>query len=124
MKQILYVDDEMINLKLFEANFKRKLSVFTAGDGYSGLKVIDENPCIQIVISDMKMPNMNGMQFIKKSKEKYPNKKYFILTSFDLTSEIQDALNSGLIAKYFRKPFNIKEINLAINAALADLDSQ
>jgi len=76
------------------------------------------NPEISVVVSDMKMPEMNGIQFIARAKKDYANIKYFILSGYELTDEIVDALNNKLILKYFKKPFNMKEIEENINNAL------
>lgn len=108
--KILYVDDEPINLKLFELNFSEKFEIYTKLNAREGLKVLEKNSDVDFIISDMKMPEMNGIQFIKKAHEKFPEKNYFILTGFDITNEIIDALNSKLILKYFQKPFDKKEI--------------
>ena len=116
--KILYVDDEPVNLMLFEINFSKDYIILTAENGFSGLEKLDTNPETLIIISDMKMPNMNGIEFIKKAKEKYPDKKFYILTGYEITNEIQDALESGLILKYFNKPFNIKEIDSEIKNAI------
>jgi response regulator RpfG family c-di-GMP phosphodiesterase len=115
---ILYVDDEPINLFLFSQIFEKKYSVFTAESGYTGLNVIEKNPNIDVVISDMKMPGMNGIEFIQKAKELYSNIHYYILTSYDITPEIDNALKSGLIDKYFQKPFNLQEIESTISEKL------
>jgi two-component system, response regulator, stage 0 sporulation protein F len=64
------------------------------------------------------MPEMNGIQFIKRAKTDYQHIKYFILSGYELTKEIVDALNNHLIFKYFRKPFNPKEIEEAIKKVL------
>jgi len=112
--KILYVDDEEINLLLFEINFQKKYQVITALDGLKGLEILEANPEILIVISDMRMPKLNGIEFIKLAKEKHPDKHYYILTGFEITEEIQSALKSGLILKYFQKPFNMKEIDCAL----------
>ncbi len=109
-KRVLYVDDEQINLLLFEANLKDKFEIITAESGNDALKVIIENKNIDVVISDMKMPFMNGVEFIKKAKLELPNAQYYILTGYGMTDEIKDALDSGLILKKFDKPFNIIEI--------------
>ncbi len=119
--KILYVDDETINLQLFKINFSDKYEVLTVESGKEGLDILEKNPETTIIISDMKMPNMNGIEFIKEAKRKYPEKKYFILTGFEITAEIQDALNSKLILKYFRKPFNINEIEKTILKAIGQL---
>ena len=112
------MDDEKVNFQLFELNFNRKYDLITAGSGISAIIVLAEHLDTQIVISDMKMPIMTGGEFIKKAKVKYPGIKYFILTGNDITDEIQEALDSKLILKYFRKPFEIKEIDNAIMTAL------
>jgi len=112
---ILYVDDEPINLMLFEQLFKRKHSVLTADSGFSGLEVLQNNPEIDVIISDMKMPGMNGIEFIRQAKIFFPKKLFYILTGYEITPEIQQALETGLISKYFQKPFNMSEIELAIS---------
>lgn len=117
-RTLLYVDDEPINLKLFSINFQNKYHVLTAGSGFEGLTILKSAPETQVVISDMKMPGMNGIEFIRKAKKEFPHMSYFILTGFDITEEIADALNENIICKYFRKPFNIKEIELSFEEAL------
>jgi DNA-binding NtrC family response regulator len=99
-------------------NFKNRYNVLTAGSGFEGLIILKSAPETRVVISDMKMPGMNGIQFIRKARTEYPHIAYFILTGFDITEEIADALNEKLIYKYFRKPFNLKEIELSIEEAL------
>ena len=113
-KTLLYVDDEPINLKLFALNFKNKFNVLTAESGAEGYELLKSNPHTAVVISDMKMPGMNGIEFIKLAKKDFPDISYFILTGFDITEEIADALNERLIHKYFRKPFNMKDIESTI----------
>ena len=115
--KILYVDDELINLQLFKINFRKKYDVLTAIDAKEGLKILEDDHEVLVVVSDMKMPHMNGLEFIKIAKEKCPNIKFYILTGFEITDEIQEALDSGLIIKYFRKPFNINEIDKSIREA-------
>ncbi len=119
MITLLYVDDEAINLKLFELNFKSRFRVVTALSGDEGLTILRNDSSISVVISDMRMPKMNGLEFITRAKEEFPNIVYFILTGFDITEEINEALGQKLIDKYFRKPFNFKEIEGAITTALS-----
>jgi response regulator RpfG family c-di-GMP phosphodiesterase len=111
---VLYVDDEPINLKLFELNFKNTFSVTTALSGFEGLEILKSNPDISVVVSDMRMPKMDGLEFISKAKVDFPHIVFFILTGFEITDEISQALNSNLINKYFRKPFNFREIESSI----------
>lgn len=115
--KVLYVDDEPINLQLFKINFTEKFDVYIATDGFEGLEILDKELGIMVIICDMKMPEMDGIEFVKQAKEIFPDKKYYILTGYEITSEIQEALDTGLILKYFSKPFNIKEIEHSIDEA-------
>ncbi len=118
---LLYVDDEMLNLILFELNFKKMYRVITADSGSSGLEKLNQHNDIIVVISDMKMPGMNGIEFIKEARKHYKHVLYFILTGFDLTDEITTALNQGLIQHYFKKPLSVNLIHDTIQSELSKL---
>lgn len=115
---LLYVDDEFINLQLFGLNLRRNYTILTADSGAKALEILKNNPEIDIIVSDMKMPQMNGLEFIKTAKEKYSKIKCFILTGYDVTNEIQNAIKAGIILKYFRKPINIPEIVESIDKTI------
>jgi YesN/AraC family two-component response regulator len=66
----------------------------------------------------MKMPGMNGIEFIRMAKKEFPEIHYYILTGYDISDEISKALQEGLIDKYFRKPFNMREIDFSIREAM------
>lgn len=108
--KLLYVDDEPINLQLLQISIKKHFDVVIANSGKEGLEILDEMQDIPIVVSDMKMPQMDGLEFISKAKEKYPSIQYYILTGYDTTKEISEALRDGLIIKKFKKPFNAKAL--------------
>jgi two-component system, response regulator, stage 0 sporulation protein F len=116
--KILYVDDEPINLMLFERIFGKKYNIMTAESGLSGMKILSENLDIRIVISDMRMPLMDGLEFTKKAKENFPGIIFFILTGFGITEPIMEALDINLIDRYFQKPYQMEEINNAIKTAI------
>jgi two-component system response regulator (stage 0 sporulation protein F) len=118
MKTILYVDDEAINLKMFNIIFKDKFNMITAESGDEALEKLKHHPETSVVISDMRMSGMNGLEFIKIAKRDFPDIAFFILTGFDITDEITKAVKEGLVFKYFGKPFNIKEIETSINEVL------
>jgi two-component system response regulator (stage 0 sporulation protein F) len=115
---LLYVDDELINTQLFALNFEKYYNVLTVKSGVSGLQILRENPKISVVISDMKMPGMDGLEFITLAKKDFPNVIFFILTGYEINEEIEDALKNNLINRYFRKPFDIEEIESSVNEAL------
>jgi len=110
LKKILYIDDEPTNLLLFKINFENKFTVVTGLSGFEGLNLLEKNQDITVVISDMKMPLMNGIEFIQKARILRPAISYYILTGFEITRDIEIALKEGLICEYLQKPFNINEI--------------
>ena len=118
---VLFVDDEPMNLMLFEANFKDHYNVFTALDGESGLNILSKNKDIRLIFSDMKMPNMNGIEFIDRAKHVSPHSHYYIMTGFEVTAEIQEAIDNETVIKYFKKPLNYKAISDEIETVLSKL---
>jgi len=117
--KILYVDDEPINLEVFHMLFMKKFNVLIAKSGREGLNLIKQENDINLVISDMKMPVMNGLEFINLARAQDPNVIFYILTGFDITEEIERALQQNIIAKYFCKPFDADEIERAIKNSLS-----
>lgn len=119
---ILYVDDEKDNLFVFKANFNRKFEVITTLSPIDALNELDlHHDDIIVVISDMRMPVMNGVEFIKKAKEKYQNIFYYILTGYGHNNEIEAAIEDQIIEDYFTKPFDALEIEKAILDATSHL---
>ncbi len=111
---LLYVDDESINLMLFDKLFSNNYNVITAESGIKALELMQKHPEIQLIFSDMKMPEMSGIEFIKQAKQQFKNKSYFIISGYEINDEIDAALNSGLISNYFKKPFNMDQLNQTI----------
>lgn len=111
---ILYVDDEPMNLKVFEMSFRRKFRILTANSSMEALEILASNRDVSAVISDMRMPEMTGLHFISIAKEHFFDINYYILTGYAVTPEISDAINSKLIKQYFRKPLNVGEIEREI----------
>lgn len=119
---LLYVDDEEINLFLFEKNLQSHFNIIKANSGSEGLKKLEQYAeSIIVVVSDMRMPLMNGLEFISIAKEKYKNIAYFILTGFDYSEDIETALKKNLIHKYFTKPLDTALLIAAINEAAENL---
>lgn len=110
-RKLLYVDDEILNLYLFRDYFKNEFEVIVAKSGKEAIEELSENLDVQFVISDMRMPEMNGLEFITEAKTLRPNITYCILTGYDLTPEIQTAIIEKKVARYFSKPFDPTEIS-------------
>lgn len=108
---ILYVDDEEANLILFRMTFEGERDILLANSPEEGLQKLEENrERIQAVISDMRMPKMNGIQFIHKAREMIQNIPYYILSGYAFDDEIDNALQQRTIKEFFTKPFDKEEI--------------
>ncbi|WP_370088341.1 response regulator [Ekhidna sp.] len=115
---ILYVDDEEANLLLFRISFEGDREVLVANTPEEGLEKLKQNQeRIRAVISDMHMPRMNGVQFIKKAQETVSNIPYFILSGYAFNDEIDEAMQEKIIRNFFTKPFNRSEIEEQLKAA-------
>jgi len=116
---ILYIDDEPINLKLFELSFNRSLNVISATSGEEGLNKIKHNRDILAVISDLKMPKMDGLEFVRILKSIYKiDIPCYILSGGYQSKEIQEAINNKLIEKYFQKPMDKSDILMSLEEQL------
>ncbi len=116
---ILYVDDEETNLMLFKLNFQRNYKVYTASTPIIGLKELEEHKGeIIVVISDMRMPLMNGVEFIRKAREKHKNIHYFILSAYDYNEEIEVAVKKREVEMFLPKPFVKEDIDHAIQRVI------
>jgi CheY-like chemotaxis protein len=109
-KKVLCVDDEVINLYILKKILGKKFEIITAQHGQEALDILEKDKEISLVVSDMKMPEMSGLEFIKTASSRFTNIKYFMLSGYAITDEIQEALDSKLITKYFEKPANFEKI--------------
>ena len=113
---ILYVDDEENNLFSFKAAFRIKYDVSTAISGDEALKVMEKKP-VHIIITDQRMPNMTGVEFLEKVIEKFPDPMRVLLTGYADMGAVVDAINKGKIFHYLTKPWNEEELDMTITRA-------
>ncbi|MBN1117739.1 MAG: response regulator [Bacteroidales bacterium] len=121
--KILYVDDEIINLELFKINFEEDYQVITAESGFEALKIVEKSSDLSIIISDLKMPGMNGLEFISKAKEHDPMYICIMLTAFAESDIMMKAINEELIYRYLLKPWNREELHKIIQVAFKKYES-
>jgi len=113
---ILYVDDEENNLFSFKATFRIKYKVLTAISGSEALEILEKNQ-VHIIITDQRMPEMTGIEFLEKVLEKFPDPMRVLLTGYADMNAVIDAVNKGKIFHYLAKPWNEEELDLTINRA-------
>jgi len=118
-EKILFVDDEPTVLEGYQRLLRREFAVNTAVGGYQGLAAIQANGPYAVVISDMRMPQMNGVEFLVQVRQKAPDSVRMLLTGHaDLYAAI-DAVNRGNIFRFLTKPCNKEALVDAIQGGLA-----
>jgi len=113
---ILYVDDEENNLISFKATFRIKYKVYTAISGAEAMDILNKEH-VHIIITDQRMPNMTGVEFLEKVLEKYPDPMRILLTGFADMNAVIEAVNKGKIFHYLTKPWNEEELDMTIKRA-------
>jgi response regulator RpfG family c-di-GMP phosphodiesterase len=113
---ILYVDDEENNLVSFKATFRIKYNIKTAIGAEEARKILEENP-IEIIITDQRMPNTTGVEFLESILDKYPEAMRILLTGYADLNAVIDAVNKGKIFHYLTKPWNEEELDMTIKRA-------
>ena len=119
---ILCVDDEDNILKaLWRVLRKENYNILRATSAEEGLELLKENE-VHLVLSDQRMPGMDGIEFFANIKELYPDTIRIILSGYTEISSITDSINKGHIYKFFLKPWNDDNIKIEIQKALEQYD--
>ncbi len=120
---ILVVDDEQMMCTLLTKILSREgYQVKTADGGEAALALLEKEQ-FNLVISDMKMPGMDGFELLKRIKQNYPDIGVIIMTAYGDTYTVKDALLLGA-DEYITKPFKSYEISLVVERAYWRLSSQ
>lgn len=117
-EKILYVDDEFINLELFRISFMDDYEVITALSGKEGLKVLDDQD-IKVVVSDLRMPVMDGLEFLQEVKQRDEQRVCIILTAYAEPEAMLKAINKEIVFRYIMKPWNKLQLKKEIDDAFA-----
>lgn len=115
---VLYVDDEPVNLRIFQHAFKRDYNVFTASNGYDALELLNENK-IDLIITDQQMPKMSGVDLLAKIVPKHPGIIRMIMTGFSDIGAIIRAVNEFGLDKYLVKPWDRDQLKAEFDKALS-----
>jgi CheY-like chemotaxis protein len=116
--KILFVDDEPSALEGFQRILHRKFNTTTASSGGEGLVRVEKDGPFAVVISDMRMPGMNGADFLARVRQRAPLTVRMLLTGHaDLHSAIE-AVNKGNILHFLTKPCERDVLVAAINSGL------
>lgn len=105
LPKIICVDDEPSILQSLERSLKDRFQVFTAGSAAAGLRQLSAHPDCAIVLSDFRMPEMNGVEFLRQVRVLYPKTSRAILSGQLDLQQVSIALNASDIHKFFLKPW-------------------
>jgi len=113
---ILYIDDEEHNLISFKSTFRRDYNIHVTTSGQAGLEIMERHE-IHLVITDQRMPEMTGIEFLEQIQPRYPDCIRMIMTGFSDMDAIIQAINKGNIYRYIAKPWSREELKITIDSA-------
>src|ERR1700736_6011073 len=117
MSTILIVEDEAKMRRLLELNLAEDgHSTLSAGDAESGLKLLREN-AVDLVVTDLKLPGMNGLEFLQAIKHQNAALPVVVMTAFGSVETAVDAMKAGA-SDYVLKPFSLTEMRIVIHKEL------
>ncbi len=115
--RLMVVDDEPDNLDLLYRTFRRDFEVLKASSGPNALQILEREGEMGIIISDQRMPGMNGTEFLSKTVERYPDTIRIVLTGYTDVEDLVDAINTGKVFKYITKPWIPDDLRAVVQQA-------
>ncbi len=115
--RILVLDDEENNLFSFKTAFRKQYLVDVALTPKEAFDFLESNS-YQIIVSDQRMPEISGIDFLCEVKERFPQAIRILMTAFEEAKPIVKAINEGLIFYYVNKPWQETQLELVLQKAL------
>jgi response regulator RpfG family c-di-GMP phosphodiesterase len=103
-EKILFVDDEPHVLQSIQRQLRKRFELQTAAGGEEALQVLKQDGPFAIIVSDMRMPGMNGVELLAKVKDAYPDMVRIMLTGNADQETATEAVNTGQIFRFLTKP--------------------
>lgn len=117
-KKVLFVDDEPNVLQSIRRSLRKDFDVDTAEGGAEALSKMESNGGYAVIVSDMRMPGMNGVEFLSEAKKRAPDSVRMMLTGNADQQTAVDAVNEGDIFRFLNKPCAQDELTSALNVGL------
>ena len=115
--KILVVDDEPDNLQLVKRTLRRHYDIVTANNADEAIATLQQTPDIEMVLSDHKMPGKSGVELLHHCFEHYPEIIRILITAYSEVPILVDAINTGKIHRYIKKPWTPEELELTVEKA-------
>ena len=124
-----------------KATYRREFDIVTAISADEAVKILDEDEeGFSIILTDQRMPDKTGIEFLQEVKDKYPDSVRILITGYTDIEAVIDAINKGEVFRYVEKPwdanelrvtflnahevFTLKRTNEALNSKLKDVNRQ
>ena len=116
---VLYVDDDALNLRVFEANFGRRLPTIVCSSPTEALQILEQRRSeIGVVLSDQRMPGMTGVELLEQARTLAPEARRMLVTAYADMQAVVDAVNRGQVSRYFVKPWDRADLLAALEEGL------
>lgn len=114
---VLFVDDETSILSSLQRLFRgSEYQIYCADSGAGGLEILEKHK-VHVIVSDMRMPGMAGVEFLTLCAEKWPHTARIVLTGHEDLGQAIGAINQGHIYRYLNKPWDEWDLKLTIKQA-------
>ncbi|MDA8169567.1 MAG: HD domain-containing protein [Nitrospiraceae bacterium] len=112
-EKILFVDDEVNNLECWKRLFSDSFPTLTASNPVDALDIMKDNR-VSVIVSDYKMPQMNGIELLQRAKRLYPETVRVLITACNEMKIAVDAINEGEVYKFVTKPWDDRELKSVV----------
>ncbi len=116
--RVLIVDDEQSVLSALERNLSDTFQVTCSCSSTEAVEILQQSSEFAVVVTDMRMPDVNGIQFIQQARAVSPDTLYIMLTGNQDLKTVVQATNDGRVFRYFTKPCPIEDLTMGIQAAM------
>lgn len=117
--KVLCIDDEVDNVEALERLFRKKYDIIKATSGQEALDWLNQNPGpIALIITDQRMPEMTGVEFLEKTLSSHPETVRILLTGYTDLESVILAVNQGQIYRYLTKPWDPLDLSQTVERAI------
>ncbi len=122
---ILYVDDEETNLRVFASVYRTNYNIFTTTSAEEGLEILDKEK-IDLIITDQRMPKMSGVQFLQEVQSRMPGVSpgRMIISGYSKTEEIEQAFKDHSLCMFVSKPYEVHDLKYKMERLISKCSSE
>ncbi len=122
LENVLLVDDEPRLLSSLRRRLSSSFNVLTAEGGQEALQLLCQRSDVKVIVADMQMPEMNGIELLKEVKQAHPTVRRIMLTGNPDQETAVAAINEGQVMRFLRKPCDTGELSIILQQAIEEYD--